>query len=111
MSNKDSNKFGQLGEQNERRDTQLAFRLVPDCRAVEARGQEQRLPDGAIVRAVLMTSVRETFPKYYQPKHSADPAGATRAAFVRELHKTTVGPIRCGQWDGHQWLYAVVDPN
>jgi AAA domain len=79
--------------------------------AVEAHGQEQRLPDGVIVRAVLMTSVRETFPKYYQPKHSADPAGATRAAFNRELRKTTVGPIRCGQWDGHQWLYAVVDPN
>jgi hypothetical protein len=79
--------------------------------AAEAHGQEQRLPDGVIVRAVLMTSVRETFPKYYQPKHSADPAGATRAAFNRELRKTTVGPIRCGQWDGHQWLYAVVDPN
>jgi hypothetical protein len=79
MSNKDSNKFGQLCEQNERSEIQLAFRPVPDCRAVEAHGQEQRLPDGVIVRAVLMTSVRDSF--------------------------------RCGQWDGHQWLYAVVDPN
>jgi AAA domain len=79
--------------------------------AVGSHGQEQRLPDGGIVRAVLTASVRDSFTKFYQAKKSADPVGATRAAFNRELSKTTVGPIRRGEWDGHQWLYAVVDPN
>jgi len=79
--------------------------------AVGLYGQEQRLPDGGIVRAVLTASVRERFPKYYQPKPSTDPTGATRAAFNRELAKTTAGAIRRGEWDGHQWLYAAAGPN
>ena len=79
--------------------------------AVGLYGQEQRLPDGGIVKAVLTASVRERFPKYYQPKPSTDPPGATRAAFNRELAKTTAGSIRRGEWDGHQWLYAVAGPN
>lgn len=85
------------------------FRLALE-EALRLKGIKQSAPDGnGSVTAVAVSTVRDTFSRYYHPKADcADRDEAIRAAFKR-ARKSADGILKVGRWDGEDWLYLAAN--